>query len=317
MNAPLRSVAPDAPPKAAWLEHRERGSVAALRFGVWVARALGRRVARLFLFPACLYFIATGSASRAASRDYLTRVLGRAPRWGDVFRQHFAFASTILDRFYLLGGDTSRIDARLHGVEAFDEAYAAGRGVIMLGAHFGSFDVLRCLAAYEPEGSAARRDLAVSILMHEDNSARIQGVMGAVAPHLAQNVIALGQPDTFLRVKEVLDRGEVVGLLADRGLAGDKMLELPFLGEPAAWPLGPMLLASILQAPVILFYAVYRGGRTYDIYLERFAERVTADRRRRDEDLRVWVDRYVRRLEEHVRDAPYNWFNFFDFWRKR
>ncbi|MGA7986605.1 MAG: glycosyltransferase family 2 protein, partial [Burkholderiales bacterium] len=58
----------------------------------------------------------------------------------------------------------------------------------------------------------------------------------------------------------------------------------------------------------------YRGGRRYDVRLEPFAERIELDRRDREASLRPWVERYAARLEHHCREAPYNWFNFYDFW---
>ena len=262
----------------------------------------------MLLYPIVGYFLLRGGVALHASRDYLARVLGRSPGWRDVFRHHHAFASTILDRVYLLAGETARFDVRIHGAEAFERAYAHGRGVIMFGAHFGSFDVLRCLAEDNSQPT-------VNVLMHEGNSAMLQSVLGSLAPHMRERIIPLGQPDTFLRAKELLDAGEVVGLLADRGLAGDKSVEVPFLGALAPFPVGPQLLASILRAPVVLFFAVYRGANRYDIYFDEFADSVTADRRNRDAALKVWVERYAQRLEERVRDAPYNWFNFYPFWK--
>ena len=75
-----------------------------------------------------------------------------------------------------------------------------------------------------------------------------------------------------------------------------------------------MLLASVLRAPVILFYGIYRGGNRYDIYFELFADQVTVDRNNRSADIQRWTQGYVDRLEHYARQAPYNWFNFYNFW---
>jgi predicted LPLAT superfamily acyltransferase len=292
---------------AHWTRRSERGSPMFIRLMLWIARHLGRSLARAVLAPVTVYFVLTGSAARTASRAYLRRVLKREPGWRDIYRHINTFVTVTLDRVYLLAGRNELFDIRFEGVEHFDRAYAQGRGVIMFGAHFGGFDVLRALAE-------KRGDLPVNILMHEANAVKIRDVLATVAPHLRDRVIALGQPETFLRVKELVDSGEVVGLLADRGLTGDKRVSLPFLDGVATWPLGPMLLASILKAPMVLFYAVYRGGNRYDIRVEPFAESITVARATRDADLSAWVERYARSLETQVLDAPYNWFNFYDFW---
>jgi predicted LPLAT superfamily acyltransferase len=73
-------------------------------------------------------------------------------------------------------------------------------------------------------------------------------------------------------------------------------------------------LAAVTQVPVVLFFGLYRGGNRYDVYFEHFADRLKAPRPRRREALAAWVQRYAARLEHHARTAPYNWFNFYDFW---
>jgi predicted LPLAT superfamily acyltransferase len=87
-----------------------------------------------------------------------------------------------------------------------------------------------------------------------------------------------------------------------------------FLGADAPFPAGPFILAALLQAPVVLFFALYRGGKRYEIHFESFAERIAADSPPQAKHMREWVERYVARLEHYCRLAPYNWFNFYDFW---
>ena len=64
----------------AWTTIPERGSQSAIRLGVWTARRLGRPLARLLLYPFCLYFFASSPSAVRASSAYLRRALGRAPR---------------------------------------------------------------------------------------------------------------------------------------------------------------------------------------------------------------------------------------------
>lgn len=290
-----------------WSEQRERGSRALTRFMVWLALRVGRPAARLLIPPIAVYFLVFSRKPRAASRDYLRRVLGREPGLADLYRHYHTFSSTILDRVHFLSGRIGAFDVKLHGTEVFDAALAQGRGLILLGAHLGSFDALRSVAAHGHE-------LHVNVLMHEANSAMIRSVFEQVAPDMRTRVIQLGRPETFIRVKELLERGEAVGLLADRGLPGEKSVRVPFLGGEAGFPQGPMVLASLLDAPVIFFCAVYRGGRHYDVYIEPFADRVALDRKAREAGLVEYVERYAARLEHYCHDAPYNWFNFYDFW---
>jgi predicted LPLAT superfamily acyltransferase len=136
-----------------------------------------------------------------------------------------------------------------------------------------------------------------------------------LCPELNRREIRLGRPDTQLRVRECIERGEIVGMLGDRTLKSDKTVRCDFLGAPASFPQGPLLLAAILNAPVVLFFGLYLGGRRYAIHFEPFAEELHIGRQDRGAQLRPWIGRYAARLEHYCRLAPYNWFNFYDFWR--
>jgi predicted LPLAT superfamily acyltransferase len=87
-----------------------------------------------------------------------------------------------------------------------------------------------------------------------------------------------------------------------------------FLGHAAPFPLGMAQMAMVLQVPVVLCFALYRGGNRYDVYLEPFSAPPRVKRAERDDVLGAWVRGYVSRLESYVRKAPENWFNFYDFW---
>jgi predicted LPLAT superfamily acyltransferase len=183
---------------------------------------------------------------------------------------------------------------------------AEGRGCVLLGSHLGSFEVLRAFGRQSP--------VAVRVLMYRANAGPYSRLMETLDPGLAEAIIEIGTPEAMLRVKESLARGELVGMLADRAPAAQKMVTVPFLGEPAAFPSGPLMLCASLGAPVVLFFGVHVGPRHYKVQFEAFAGRIVAERTTRIYDIAGWVRRYAGRLEASVRAYPFNWFNFYDFW---
>ena len=291
-----------------WLEQRERGSLAAMKGGVRLLLSVGHSFGRLLLYPTCAYFLASSRQSRSASREYLGRVLGRPARLLDVARHYLTFAKTLHDRVYFLAGRTAEFDIEQHGLDTVERTLAKGKGCLLLGAHLGSFEVLRVLGSLECK-------LPVNVLLYPDNSSNADAVAGDLCPELKQRVIPLGRPDTLLRVHECLERGEIVGILGDRTLKSDRTVRCDFFGQPATFPQGPLLLASILKAPVILFFGLFEGGRRYSIHFELFTDELQIARRDRSAQLQPWIARYAARLEHYCRLAPYNWFNFYDFWR--
>jgi len=293
---------------AVWLEQRERGSLLAMKAGVRLLLGVGHAVGRLLLYPTCAYFLASSRRARAASREYLGRALGRPAKLLDVARHYLTFARTLHDRVYFLAGRTREYEIEQHGLEVVESTLSKGRGCVLLGAHVGSFEVLRVIGSLE-------RRLPVNVLLYPDNAANADAVAAELCPQLRRRVIPLGRPDTLLRVRECLERGEIVGLLGDRALKSDKTVRCDFLGAAASFPQGPLLLAAILNAPVVLFFGLYLGGRRYAIHFEPFAEQLDVRGRDRGAQLQPWVARYAARVEHYCRLAPYNWFNFYDFWR--
>jgi predicted LPLAT superfamily acyltransferase len=288
-----------------WSTRREIGSMAVLRLGVWIARSLGRPVTRLLLVPVCLGFVAFHAEARTASSRYLTRVLDRPARLRDVLRHFFTFGTTVLDRVYLLNDEAHRFDITIHGEEIVTEILAQGGGCLLLGAHHGSFEVLRLVGRKQP-------NLSVSLAMYEDTGRNIGVALNAINPHLAPHIIGLGTPSAMIEIRDCLEQGGFVGMLADRTLRTDTPIKLEFLGAVAAFPTGPARLGALLRPTIVLMVGLFHGGNRYEIHFERLA--APAVTRPDPAEANRLVARYVARLEHYCRVAPYNWFNFFDFW---
>ena len=293
-----------------WSTRGERGAAIAIRLIVWIALRLGRSLTRLLLFPICLYFLAFSKDSRAASGGYLRRALGRDPGPIDFFRHYFAFASCVLDRVYLLNNQIELFDITIEGEELAKAELARGTGCFLFGAHIGSFEILRTLGHRQP-------NIKLSLLMYEENARKINSVLNAINPDLALEVIALGRSDSMLLVEQRLDQGHLIGILADRGLSSGEEEEagVDFLGDKARFPVGPFRLAAILRQRVFLMVGLYRGGRHYDVHFEPLVDFSEVPRGTQHEEVALALRRYVARLEWYCRQAPYNWFNFYDFWK--
>jgi predicted LPLAT superfamily acyltransferase len=285
---------------------RERGSALLIRFMVWLSLNLGRHIASVLLCPIALYFLLASRGSRHASRAFLDRVIGRPATIFHVYRHFFVFSCVLLDRLFLLANRLDHFDIKVTNLEDVVSAVTQGRGCVLLGSHLGSFEVLRVIARHSP--------VPVKILMYRGNARPYSQLVESIDPTLAASVIEIGTPETMLRVQESLRRGEVVGILADRAPQHDKAVVVPFLGDLAGFPTGPLILAAALGTPVVLFFGVRTGNRRYEVHFEHFANRIILDRALRADDLAKWAWRYAARLEAYARCHPFNWFNFYDFW---
>jgi predicted LPLAT superfamily acyltransferase len=291
-----------------WKSRPERSFAPVVRFMVWLSLTLGRRASRAVLHLIALYFVLFAPAARRASRAYLRRALGRAPTVRDGYRHVFSFASVIHDRVYWLSGRTRLFDVTLSGDQEIVELAASGRGLVFLGAHFGSFEALRALG----ERHAA---LDVKMLMYPDNARHVTAALAAIDPLMLEKIITLGRPESILRVRDHLAAGGAVGILGDRALADDKSSALPFLGDAALFPVGPLRLAAMLRAPVVFMAGSYLGGNRYHLSFAPVADFAEVSAGQRNAGIDQALRRYIALLEQSCREAPYNWFNFYDFWK--
>lgn len=305
-----------------WTRMPERSNMLALRFICWVALTFGRRATRWLLPPVCAYFLVFAPAQRRHVMRYLRRAIGPRAGWLDAYRLFHSFASTVLDRTYLLRGRLDLFDVRVTGHAPVEAEAVAGRGAFLIGAHFGSFEALGACK----QQSADQEALRVAMLMFTGNARRIVAILDAISvPAMRPHVIALGQPHSMLALRDWLDGGGLGGMLADRTLPGSEEqpanqrgnnIVLPFLGQPAVFNDGPFRLAALLRRKVFFMAGMYGGGDRYDVRFDPLADFGTpfADAAERERRIRSAVEAYVARLEALCRAYPYNWFNFHDFW---
>ena len=286
-----------------WTERSERGSVWLIRLIVWLARVVGRPLCRGLLYPIVLYFLLTDGVARRASTEFLEAVNGRPTRWRDVFTHIYHFASTLLDRVYMAAGEFDRFQVTIEGLPLVDRALQSGEGCLLLGSHLGSFDLM-ILAHHALDARP------VNVMMRVDPRSRVRSIAGIDDRTLG--VIPLGQPDSFLRAHDLLMRGEIVSVLADR-VDGATCLPVRFLDRATAMPLAPHVLAARSGASVLMCFGLYEGGNRYRI---EFVEcGATAARASRGVELQPVVDLYTATLEQYARRYPSNWFNFYPYWR--
>lgn len=279
-----------------------------LRVMTWISLRLGRRAARGVLHLIAAYFLLFAPASRRASSDYLGRALGRPARWRDLYRHFFTFAATIHDRVYLVNHRFELFDFEVHGEDTLRRLLAGGKGLFLMGAHLGSFEVIRAIGR-------KHQDLRVAMLMHEDNAQKINAMLAAINPEAVQDIIGLGHIDSMLRVRERLDAGGIVGMLADRTPGNDTLYPVQILGADANLPIGPFRMAALLRRPVVFMTGLYLGGNRYAIHFEPLADFSAVARGERNAAVQAAIARYAALLDQYCRKAPYNWFNFFDFWQ--
>jgi predicted LPLAT superfamily acyltransferase len=301
-----------------WSRIAERGGEFGPRFVSAAWRLFGRRAARLAALPAVLWVFLTGAQARRASRGYLERLAAASARgtpaatpW-NVLRHMSSFADACIDKLAVWHGEPSGVPIEFRGEEEFQRLQREKRGALFIGSHLGNLEMVRALATLH---GLAR----ITAVVYIEHSRRFSAALRAANARFGENLLEISDfgPGTAVMLKERVDRGEILVIVGDRTPAAEngRCARAPFLGAPAPFPQGPVILAHLLECPVYLFFCIKRAGR-YSIHLERFAERVVLPPRGRGAAIEAHVARYAGRLEAYCREAPLQWFNFFDFWHE-
>jgi predicted LPLAT superfamily acyltransferase len=305
-----------APAKPEWASASERGSRFVLRAVVWLIRCIGGAPLRVLLGPIAIYYTVFAGSARRASQAFLARIdrarggAARRPGLYRTYRHFYSFAEGILDRLSLWSGAYEKFEVILHGREIMEKLVESGRGAFMIGAHLGSFDMLRLVAR--------EANIPVNILMLASNAERINEAFEALDPECNVRVIDIGTASvgTALKIRHCVDRGEFVAVLADRTLPGgrDRIARANFLGEPAPFPEGPFRLSMVMQLPLVLTIALKTGPNRYEVFMEEIAGGEPVPAAERAKVIQERVETFAARLEYFCIREPLQWFNFYDFW---
>jgi len=257
------------------------------------ARAVARAVGRAL------------SAERSRVRGNLARVLaGAKPREldaavGETFANFGAFFADLL---ILNRTEPERLRPYVAvrvGEEHLDAAFAAGRGAVLVTAHLGNWELGGRLLACR--GGAPRTHVVLSA----EEDAALESHLRVNAPEL--RFVTRKHPTSTLGLLAALRRGEVVAMQGDRptGERGDRLVS--FFGSPAAFPIGPFVLARAAGAPVVPAFCTMAADGRYRVEVGspiwvKLGEEMAG------------LETMVAALERAVRAHPTQWFNFFDVW---
>jgi predicted LPLAT superfamily acyltransferase len=296
-----------------WAAINESSFVAGMRLLFWVCRVFGRWPFRVVLYPVLAWYVLTQPRARRASADYLARMRARVQvptGWLGVMRHFGAFGENILDKMLLWGGlvDTTRV--RFHGVAAMQRLLDEGQGALLMCSHLGNLDLCRMLSHQQP-------GLKLTVLVHTRHAQAFNDMLAALDPRSQLNLMQVTDmgPATAMLLAEKVAQGEFVVIAGDRIPVSPqpRVALAPFLGSPAPFPIGPYVLASVMECPIYLMFTA-RSGDGYEVSFEQLQESVRLPRKGRDEALAQLASAYAARLQYHCERSPLEWFNFYDFW---
>jgi KDO2-lipid IV(A) lauroyltransferase len=208
-----------------------------------------------------------------------------------------SYARYWYELFRLGPDDPAALQATLQaeGVEHFDAAYAAGRGVILCLPHLGNWDAAGAWLS--------GRLGTITVVAEPVEPPELFAWFVETRRQIGLDVIPLG-PDAGGAVLRALAAGRVVCLVCDRDLTGEGV-PVEFFGEQTRLPGGPATLAFRSGAPLVPVAAYFQGDAGHRV---RFHPPIAVERagRLREDVARVTQD-LARRFEVLIRCAPEQW----------
>ena len=290
-----------------WQTQPDRGTPEAIRLILWISRKIGYTAGRFFLPPIVLYFLLTSRHATRSSRNFLRHARDRHRiMTREIYLHLWTYAATLHDRIFLTQGPDPRYHFAIEGLDLLQKALAEGSGVLLLGSHLGSFEVMRSL------GESAH--LPLKIVMHPAGGRPVTSFLenfGNLDPH---SVIWTDNPYAMITMQAHLRSGGLLGMLADRAHRSSRTWKTDFLGQEAEFPLTPFYLAARLGPSIFTFYCIHERARHYRIQIEPL---LSPPQPTLEETALRIGQKYVQRLEREAHQYPMNWFNFYDFWLPR
>lgn len=276
------------------------------RIGQFIAMNLPVRLAyKVAIFFADLHYAFAFEDRRAVKRN-LKAIFPDMPdsrirsiRWN----MHRNFAKYLVDFFRFEKIDTQYIkkNIRVKNLDYFDQALAKGRGVIVLTAHLGNWElggVVIALSGY-PFWVVAQPHKHKKVNEFFNFQRESKGI----------RVIPLGR--AVRACLNLLEENKMVALVGDRDFT-ESGVELDFFGKPTSFPEGPAAFALKTGAVIVPGFMVRNSDDTYDLNIERPIE-VEAYSGRNKDTAQV-ISRYKDIIEDYIRKYPDQWYMFRQFW---
>lgn len=248
---------------------------------------------------------------RAAIASNLEPVLGPCGWWERqrrIYRTMWSFGWCLSERYERLTTERPfRIEPE--AIELWNEVARPGRGLLLVTAHLGCYEVGSMLPAQ-------RERRRVHLVREPEADAKAQAFFENLLAGFTQSRYTMHfQNDDALQGMELLDglrRGDIVALQGDRPRTGSRSIDATLFGKPFPLPAGPAALARTADVPLLPVFIFREGRRRYRAVFRPPIHPSRSDDR--GADLRATMRQVAAEIEWAIRRAPHQWFCFKRLW---
>lgn len=187
------------------------------------------------------------------------------------------------------------LTCEVEGKEHIDEAFSAGKGVIMITAHISNWEHA---AAW-----IGRHFGATGIAQHSDNQFQKELVNALRA---TSGLKVMGKEEPMMHVVGLLRHKGVLGVVSDQ-LAGREGIKAPFFGHETTTAIGVALFSYMTGAPIIAGRCVRLGPFNLKMKFSEPIKWVKDKTKSRDEQIREITIKANEAIEDMIRETPGQW----------
>lgn len=286
---------------------KTRGGASGYLFFIYMIRYIGIKAAYGFLALVVLYFIPFAPKATKNIWQYARRILKRSRLHSAclLLKNYYRLGQTLIDKVAIGNGMIGKYHFKFERYQEFLDVLDSGQGAIMIGAHVGNWEI----------GTPFFNDYSkkMNVVMYDAEHQKIKEILKKNRQQQSYKIIPVNEDNLahIFKITKALDKKEYVCFQGDRFLNTDKLLTCTFMGQEAAFPIGPFLLASRLKVPVVFYFAMREAKQTYHFHFIQ-AEKVARTKEKRAEQ--ALLEQYVNALENIIRQYPEQWFNYYPFW---
>ncbi len=302
-----------------WSKEKEQGSYKSIRFMLSLFRHVPIGLIRIFVYPVCFVFFLISKRGRDEAKRYQKHVL----RHTNSLRQILAFGFTMIEKMEGWSGKVT-LDSIEFQNDDIDELRAlldSGKGAALIVSHLGNAELLRSLASFNRTG--LEHSVPVASIVDMKSTEQFNKMLKELNPSSVTDIVnarTIG-PDTIIHLQEVVEAGGLVVIAGDRTsmTTEDRSIVVPFLGEDAPFSYGAFFLVSLLECPVYSVFALRKKDcglfPQYRMYVENCRITFAGTRKEKQQKVADLCRLFAGRLEHYCRMYPYQWYNFYDFWK--
>lgn len=285
-------------------EGKSKGTVLGYRLYIFSLNTFGIGIAYFILRFVVLYYFLFSYRSSKSIYYYFKKRLNYS--WlksvTAIYKSYYTLGKVLTDRVAISTNFRDKFNYSHDGIEHIDHLLQQNKGGILISGHIGNFEVSHYFL--ENRYSISKIFMVTTHAEHESIKEYMDGI---VAKSSMEFIVVQDDMSHIFEIHNALDNGGLVVFTGDRYMPGTKTLTQDFLGAEAEFPLGPYLLATRLKVPVLFVYVMKGPNRDYHL----FAKRAIAKAR----DPQALLQEFTQSMEWILEKYPYQWFNYFDFWK--